>query len=69
NRQMLSFVIKDKIEQLPLSQIPYAIENNFINENTRYFDNSITTKKQLVSGWIAPAGETWLKRMFTGKIQ
>ena len=69
NRQMLSFVIKDKIEQLPLSQIPYAIENNFINENTRYFDNSITTKKQLVSGWIAPAGETWLKRMFTGKMQ
>ena len=69
NRQMLSFVIKDNIELLPLSQIPYAIENNFINENTRYFDNSITTKKQLVSGWIAPAGETWLKRMFTGKMQ
>jgi len=67
NRQMLSFIVKDKIEQLPLSQLAYAIENKFIDENTLYFDNSITTKKQLVSNWIAPAGQTWLSKMFPKK--
>ncbi len=65
NRQLLSFIVKDKIEQLPLSQIPYAISNNFIDENTLYFDNSITTKQQLETGWIVAAGHSWLKKMFS----
>ncbi|RYF87709.1 MAG: hypothetical protein EOO03_10120 [Chitinophagaceae bacterium] len=64
NRQMLTFIVKDKVEQLPLSQLEYAIANKFIDENTLYFDNSITTKKQLVSSWIAPAGATWLSKKF-----
>jgi hypothetical protein len=64
NRQMLSFIVKDKIEQLPLPQLQYAIENNFINENTLYFNNTILTKEQLINEWIAPAGTTWLAKMF-----
>ena len=64
NRQLLCFVIKDKIEQLPLSQVQYAIDNNFIDENILYFDNTITTKKQLETEWIIPAGHSWLKKMF-----
>ena len=67
NRQMLTFIVKDKIEQLPLSQMTYAIDNKFIDENTLYFDNSITTKKQLVSNWITPARQTWLGKMFPQK--
>ncbi len=67
NRQMLTFIVKDKIEQLPLSQLSYAIANKFIDENTLYFDNSISTKQQLVSSWITPAGKTWLSKMFTKK--
>ncbi len=67
NRQMLTFIVKDKIEQLPLSQLTYGVDNKFIDENTLYFDNSITTKKQLVSNWITPAGQTWLSKMFPKK--
>lgn len=67
NRQMLTFIVKDKIEQLPISQLSYAIDNKFIDENTLYFDNSITSKKQLVSNWITPAGQTWLSKMFPKK--
>ena len=64
NRQLLCFIIKDKIEQLPLSQIQYAITNNFIDENSLYFDNTITTKKQLETEWIIPAGQSWLSKIF-----
>jgi hypothetical protein len=67
NRQMLGFIIKDKIELLPLSQVPYAIENNFINESTLYFNNAITTKKQLLTEWITLAGHSWLNKMFAVK--
>ena len=65
NRQLLTFIIKDKIEQLPLAQLQYAISNQFITEHTLYFNNTITTKRQLENEWIVPAGDTWLKKMFT----
>jgi hypothetical protein len=64
NRQLLAFILHDKIEQLPMAQVPYAITNKFINEKSLYFDNTITTKKQLETEWIVPAGETWLKKLF-----
>lgn len=64
NRQLLQFIIKDKIEQLPLSQLNYAISNGFINETTLYFDHTVATKEALLQHWIRPAGETWLAEKF-----
>lgn len=64
NRQFLAFIIKDKIELLPLSQLQYAIENNFVNGNTLYFNNTVTTKQQLETEWIIQAGASWLKNKF-----
>ncbi|MEJ7830463.1 MAG: hypothetical protein WKF91_19800, partial [Segetibacter sp.] len=34
DRQSLAFIIKDKVQLLPLSQLKYAVENNFINGET-----------------------------------
>src|SRR3954469_1516747 len=31
NRQNLAFVVKEKIQTIPLAQLKYAFENNFIN--------------------------------------
>lgn len=62
DRQLLAFIVKDKIEQIPLSQLSYAIENNFINENTLYFNNTILNKKQLEVEWIIPLKDSWLAK-------
>lgn len=67
DRQSLAFIIKDKIEVIPLSQFDYAIENNFINENSLYFNNTVLTKKQLVENWIVPVKDTWLAKRITVK--
>src|SRR5882757_685765 len=40
-RQNLAFIIKDKVELLPLSQLNHAVQNNFINGDTLYFNNTI----------------------------
>lgn len=64
DRTKLAFFIKDKVEVIPMQQLPYAIENGFISPNTLYFDNTVLTKKQLLDRWITPAGETWLKKYF-----
>ncbi len=59
-RQTLAFIVKVKIQLLPLSQLNYAVENNFINADTLYFNNLVQTKKELLEKWIIPAKESWL---------
>ena len=60
DRLNLAFIIKDKIELLPLAQLNYALENNFITRETLYFNNLVSTKKDLLQKWIVPAKESWL---------
>jgi hypothetical protein len=64
DRQMLAFMIKERVEMLPLSQLPYAIQNNFISPATLYFNNTVSTKEELEKNWIVPSRETWLKKKF-----
>lgn len=61
-RQNLAFIVKDKIQLLPLGQLDYAIENNFINANTLYFNNTVLTKKELSEKWIIPVKDSWLAK-------
>jgi hypothetical protein len=62
DRQMLAFIVKDKIEVIPLSQLPYALERGFITEETIYFDNTVSNKEELLSRWITPLKQSWLSR-------
>lgn len=67
DRQTLAFVVKDKsdsyrIQLLPLSQLDYAVENNFINADTLYFNNTVLTKKELLEKWIIPVKQSWLAK-------
>ncbi|MEJ7611937.1 MAG: hypothetical protein WKF88_12235 [Ferruginibacter sp.] len=64
DRHMLTFFIKEKIEQLPLTQLNYAIDNNFINAETPIFDNTVLTKKDLEEKWLTPVKNTWLSMRF-----
>ena len=62
DRQSLAFIIKDKIQLLPLSQLAYAVENNFINGDTLYFNNTVLTKKEWKDHWLIPVKESWLAK-------
>lgn len=62
NRQNLAFLIKDKIEVLPLAQLSYALQNGFINAETLYFNNLVNTKHDLETKWLCPIKESWLAR-------
>ncbi|MBI1780941.1 MAG: hypothetical protein HYR66_06170 [Sphingobacteriales bacterium] len=60
DRQNLAFVVKDKVQLIPLSQFAYAAENNFINADTLYFNNTVLTKVALENNWIIPVKNSWL---------
>lgn len=60
DRTTLAFVVKDKVQLLPLSQLQYAAENGFINADTLYLNNLVQTKEELESNWIIPVKDSWL---------
>jgi hypothetical protein len=62
DRTTLAFVIKDKIQLLPLSQFAYAASNGFVDGETLYFNNLAATKEQLEKEWIIPVKNSWLAR-------
>jgi hypothetical protein len=61
NWQNLAFVIKDKVQIIPRQQFGYALENNFINPDTLFFNNVVATKNELEENWLIPVSKSWLK--------
>ncbi len=64
NRTNLAFLVKDKIQVLPMNQVQYAMDNQFINSDTLYFNNLVLTKEALENDWIIPLKQSWLAKRF-----
>ena len=62
DRQNLAFLINDKVQMLPMSQLKYAVQNNFINGDTVYFNNLVLTKEELLNNWMIPVKNSWLAK-------
>lgn len=61
DRQLLAFVVKDKVQLIPIAQFRPAVENGILPVNSLYFNNVVATKKELEENWIIPITESWLK--------
>jgi hypothetical protein len=64
DRLMLAFRINDKVQMVPLSQLPYALENGFVDGDTLYFNNTVLTKAELEEKWLIPMKDSWLANRF-----
>src|SRR5688572_25187771 len=62
DRTTLAFIVKDKVQLLPLSQLQYAFDNSFITGDTLYFNNLVQTKQELEDQWIIPVKDSWLAK-------
>jgi len=60
DRLALAFVVKDKVQMIPMSQIEYAMENGFLNGETLYFNNLVKSKEELENSWIIPVKDSWI---------
>jgi len=69
DRTTLAFIVKEKVQLLPLSQLQYAIDNGFISAGTLYFNNLVQTKEELETKWIIPVNESWLKTKIKLKVE
>jgi hypothetical protein len=64
DRLNLAFYINDKVEVIPLSQIPQALKTGHISAETLYFDNTIQCKKELETKWLIQLKYSWLDVRF-----
>lgn len=62
DRLLLAFIVKERVQVIPMSQFPYALENNFIDPSCLYFNNTVQTLAQLKENWLIPVKESWLAR-------
>jgi len=69
DRQNLAFVVKDKIQLLPLNQLEYAVENGFINGDTLYFNKTLFYKKKMPDKCEIPVKEIWLSKRLTKTLK
>ena len=60
DRMMITFLVKNKAEMLPYTQVQYAIDKGFINKETLIFNNIATTKRELTDTWLVPLNKSWL---------
>ena len=65
DRTTLAFVVKEKVQLLPLPQLQYAIDNGFISGDTLYFNNPVQTKEELETKWLLPLKDSWLVQRIT----
>jgi hypothetical protein len=60
DRQTLAFIVNERIQLYPLSNLKSILKNDLISADTLYFNNTIETKKELLSHWIVPIKDSWL---------
>ncbi|HEY6063479.1 MAG TPA: hypothetical protein VIV35_07705 [Chitinophagaceae bacterium] len=65
DRTTLAFIVKDKVELLPLTHLQHAFDNGFIDADTLYFNNLVQTKEELKSIWVIPVKDSWLTKKFS----
>ncbi len=64
DRLGLAFFIREKVQIVPLAQLPYALENGFVNGDTLYFNNTVLTKQELEEKWVIPVKDSWLSMKY-----
>jgi hypothetical protein len=69
DRTTLAFVVQEKVQLLPIAQVPYAFDNNFINSGTLYFNNLVQTKENLETNWIVEIKNSWLRKRFQLNVE
>jgi hypothetical protein len=62
DRMNLAFLINEKVQLLPFTQLNYAIDKGFIDRNTLFFNNTVLTKAELMENWITPVSASWLAK-------
>ena len=53
---------REQIHVIPLNELKEAVQQGKLNPETRVFDNLVSTRKDYISKWVVPLGQSWMKK-------
>jgi len=53
---------EEQLHTIPLKDLKEALSQNKINLQTRVFDNLVASRKDYITRWVTPLGESWMKK-------
>lgn len=62
DRSQVAFWVNSAVMLVPLQALKQKFQDGTLIDETLAFNNLVQTKKDLDENWLAPAGQTWLKR-------
>ncbi|MBT1704185.1 hypothetical protein [Chryseosolibacter indicus] len=62
DRNKIAFLEGEQVFFVKVSELKEKFKSNTLKESTLAFNNLISTKQDLDTLWLVPAGNTWLKR-------
>lgn len=62
DRNNVAFLQSDEVTLVPLQDLKQKFKDGILNEDSLAFNNLVATRQELEESWLAPAGQTWLKR-------
>jgi hypothetical protein len=62
DRLLLGFLVKERVQMVPMAQLAYALENKFLDSSTIYFNNTVQTLGELKTHWLVPIRQSWLAK-------
>lgn len=62
DRLLLAFIVKERVQMIPMAQLAYALDNGFLQSDTLYFNNTVQTLGQLKADWMMPIHRSWLAK-------
>ncbi len=62
DRMNFAYLESEEVRTVHKDDLPALYAEGKINDNTIFFDNLVSTKKDFVDGWLKPLGDSWMKR-------
>ncbi|HZV68103.1 MAG TPA: hypothetical protein VFG10_01095 [Saprospiraceae bacterium] len=53
---------QEQIHTLPLNKLKEAVQDGKLQMETKIFDNLVSNRKDYISGWVRPLGNSWMKK-------
>lgn len=67
DRSKVAYNQNGKIKTVAFNELSSLISNGIISQETKVFDNTITTLRDIESQWEKPASNTWISKYFNKK--
>ena len=62
NRMNFAYLESDEVRTVHKDELPELYAEGKVDDNTLFFDNLVSTKKDFVENWLKPLGDSWMKR-------